>query len=95
MFAVLHDGQRYESALHAADDIGIRNLVKLGDGASQKEFYHAYNQATASEERACTQVFALPVTLLYPLPKVETLMSLANTLIYAFKLLENSVTFCE
>ena len=37
------------------------------------------------------QVFALPVTLLYPqsLPKVETLVSLANTLIYAFKLPEN------
>jgi hypothetical protein len=89
MFAVLHDGERYESALHAAEDIGIRRLVKLGVGASEQELYHAYNQATASKERACDQVFALPVTLLYPLPKVETLVSLANTLIYAFKLPEN------
>lgn len=34
MFAVLHDGRRYESAprLHAADDIGMRKLLKLGDG---------------------------------------------------------------
>ena len=86
MFAVLHGGERYESALHAAEDIGIRRLVKLGVGASEQELYHAYNQATASKERACDQVFALPVTLLYPLPKVETLVSLANTLIYAFKL---------
>ena len=60
-----------------------------GDGASEKDLNHAYNQATTSEERACIQVFALRVTLLYPLPKVETLMSLANTLIYAFKLPEN------
>ena len=69
----------------------LKCRCNLGDGASQKELYDAYNQATASEERACIQVFALRVTLLYPLPKVETLMSLANTLIYAFKLPENFV----
>ena len=54
----------------------LKCRCNLGDGASQKELYDAYNQAIASEERARIHVFALLVTLLYPLPKVETLISL-------------------
>ena len=86
MYAIVKDGERYPDATTAARVIGIQNLVSLREGASKSELWDAYLKSTESSTSASQHVFALPVTMVWPLARPHNLINLGEALVYAHRL---------
>ena len=89
MYAIVKDGERYPDATTAARVIGIQNLVSLREGASKSELWDAYLKSTESSTSASQHVFALPVTMVWPLARPHNLINLGEALVYAHRLPEH------
>jgi hypothetical protein len=86
MYAIVKDGHRYLDATTAAKEIGIQNLVSLREGASKSELWSAYLKSTDSSTSASPHVFALQVTMVWPLTRPQNLINLGESLVYACRL---------
>ena len=86
MYAVVRDRYRYPDAVAAAKQIGIHNLVSLQEGAPSAALWGAYLKATDPSRSASPHVFALPVTLVWPLVRPQNLINLGEALVFACRL---------
>ena len=89
MHAVVRDRHRYPDAVAAAKQIGIHNLVSLHEGAPPAALWDAYLKATDPSRSASPHVFALPVTLVWPLVRPQNLINLGEALVFACHLPEH------